>query len=275
MMEALKREADAWLSRLIEELRADPFYRDGWDLLKRVEQEIRFLAPPLREAVKLVLCDWLHQWGTYKVDYALDIIALLKVRECLPVLLDLWTSIVCGRLSDLYAPYLDSFWLSDIERVIRELDVPLPEMPLASSDEKRALLDREIDDGYRVTPTAYSADVERWLLSLDGEPAESPGVTWDERVRKIVMEILSQSDEFQSEVSKVVCSWLDLWETDLQKVALAIDLSARLKLREACPYLLELRRALQSLKRADPLGARYNFLWLRRLDEALKAINCE
>lgn len=274
-MKPQKREAEAWLSQLIEDLSTDPFYREGWDLLKRVEKEIRSLAPPLQGAVKLVLCDWLHQWGTYKVDYALDIIALLKVRECLSALLDLWTAIAHGRLRDLYAPYLDSFRLSHVERVIQELDAPLPEVPLVHSEERRAPHQQEIDSRYRALPIAYSADVERWLLSLDAELSDSPNMTWDERVGKMVVEILSQSGGFQSEVGKVICSWLDLWDSDLYRVALAIDLSARLKLRRACPYLLELRRALQSVEKTDPLGSRYNFLWLRWLEEAAGAIGCE
>lgn len=275
-MEPQKREAETWLSQLLEELRVDPYYVEGWDLLKRVEKEIRSLAPPLQGVVKRVLCDWLHQWGTPRVSYALDLIWLLRAKECLPALLDLWIAIAYGRLSDLYRPHLDSFWLSHIERVMQELDAPLPQEPFTNAAEEIEPRPQTRNRTCSDSAVTYSRDVERWLSSLKDELLfQSPTITWDEVLVRMEAEILSQPDTFQSEVRKVICGWLGYWDTDLEKVSLGIDLSVMLDVHEACPRLLELKQALLRLQKVDPLGGRYNFLWIRRLDKAVKAIGCQ
>lgn len=273
-MEISNQGAEAWLVQLLQDLAAEPYYAEAWDMLKRVEQEIRSLAPTLQRAIKRVLCKWLRQWGTDKVETALDLIMLLDVKECLPDLLYLWNAIAQGDLSDPSGPHFDSAWLEHIDRVIERLGAPLPSPPAVIFSDGVGEYQQNRDQSRSGFLTPPHPRAERWLSTLEAENEQLAPACWEETLNLMEEAILVQPEPFQTEIRKTICRWLGLWDSNLRRVSLSIALSVRLRIVEACPQLIELRQALVESRKTDPLGKRYNFLWIKRLNEAIRALTC-
>lgn len=114
----LVRQAENWLNETIQELSEDHDYKyskEGWDLVFRMEHEIRKYAPELQQAVRFVLGRWLLGWNADKVHWALSLIRLLGATEHIGRLRRLrW------RMRFFLSP-LGREWIASVDNVLADL----------------------------------------------------------------------------------------------------------------------------------------------------------